>query len=185
MLKRLIGYFFRGLLFIVPITVTIYVFYLIFIKIDRLLGLKIPGLGFLIAIALVTFIGFLGSNIFTKRLLHFVDIAFSKVPLMRMLYTAIKDILSAFLGEKRNFEKPVFVTLIPGSNVKVVGFVTKESLDSWGLLNEVAVYIPQSYNFAGNLIVVPKEQVTVINASSSDVMAFIVSGGITGMRYKI
>ncbi len=181
-MKRLVSYFFKGLLFVVPVSVTLYIFYLIFTNIDALLGIGIPGLGFLITIAVVTLIGFLGSNIFTNKLLSFVDKAFSKAPLMRLLYTAIKDLLSAFLGDKKSFEKPVFVTLIPGSNVKVAGFITKESLDLWGSPDEVAVYIPQSYNFAGNLIVVPREQITVINAHSSDVMAFIVSGGITGTK---
>jgi len=181
-LKRLSGYFFKGLILTVPVAVTLYVFYIIFTRIDRLIGLGIPGLGFLITIALITFIGFLGSNIFTKRLLYLVDKVFGKLPIMRLLYTAIKDILDAFLGEKKGFEKPVFVALIPGSNVKVIGFITRESLDSLGIHNEVAVYMPQSYNFAGNLIVVPKEQVTLINASSSEVMAFIVSGGVAGIK---
>lgn len=181
-MKRLIGYFFQGLIFIVPLAVTVYIFYLIFTRIDNLLGLPIPGVGFLITVALVIFIGFLTSNIFTKRILHFVDKVFNKVPLVRLLYTAIKDLLVAFLGDKKSFEKPVFVTLLPGSNVKVIGFITRESLDLWGVTDEVAVYLPQSYNFAGNLVVVPKEQVTIINASSSEVMAFIVSGGVTGIK---
>jgi len=71
---------------------------------------------------------------------------------------------------------------LPGTNVKVIGFITKESLASWGMVNEVVVYLPQSYNFAGQIIVVPKEQVTIINASSSEVMAFIVSGGVSEIK---
>lgn len=184
-LKRFIGYFFRGLILIVPVMVTLYVLYIIFTlfaKIDKLLGFPIPGIGFLITIALVTIVGFLGSNIVTKRLLNLVDNIFAKLPIMKLLYTATKDFLTVFLGDKRGFEKPVLVTLIPGSNVKVLGFITKESLDSWDIHGEVAVYLPQSYNFAGNLIVVPKKQVALINASSSEVMAFIVSGGVTGTK---
>lgn len=203
-MKRIAGYFLNGLIFLVPIAVTLYVFYLIFTKIDSLLGLPIPGAGFLVTIILVTFIGFLTSNIFTKKVLNLVDRAFNKAPLMRLLYTATKDLLSAFLGDKRSFEKPVLVTLLPGTNVtpvrnsgdeesipqktglsngvKVVGFITKESLASWGMVNEVVVYLPQSYNFAGQIIVVPKEQVTIINATSSEVMAFIVSGGVSEIK---
>jgi len=180
--KRLAGYFFQGLIFLVPIAITVYVFYIIFTKIDSLLGIPIPGTGFFVTIILVTFIGFLASNIFTKKVLNLVDRAFNKVPLIRLLYTATKDLLSAFLGDKRSFEKPVLVTLLPGANVKVIGFITKESLSSWGMVNEVVVYLPQSYNFAGQIIVVTKEQVTIINASSSEVMAFIVSGGVTGRK---
>jgi len=203
-LKRIAGYFFQGLIFLIPIAITVYVFYFIFTKIDNLLGLPIPGAGFFVTIILVTFIGFLTSNIFTKKVLNLVDRAFNKAPLMRLLYTATKDLLSAFLGDKRSFEKPVLVTLLPGTNVnpvrnsgdeesipqktglsngvKVIGFITKESLASWGMVNEVVVYLPQSYNFAGQIIVVPKEQVTIINATSSEVMAFIVSGGVTGIK---
>lgn len=181
-MKRLAGYFFQGLIFLVPIALTIYVFFLVFTKIDSLLGIPIPGAGFFVTIILVTFIGFLASNIFTKKALTLIDRAFNKVPLMRLLYTAAKDLLSAFLGDKRSFEKPVLVTLLPGANVKVVGFITKESLASWGMVNEVVVYLPQSYNFAGQIIVVPREQVAIINASSSEVMSFIVSGGVTGIK---
>jgi uncharacterized membrane protein len=100
------------------------------------------------------------------------------MPITRLLYSSIKDFLEAFVGDKKSFERPVFVTLMPDSNVKVAGFLTKDNLDSLGMDDEVAVYLPQSYNFAGNLIVVPKRQVIPINASSSDVMAFIVSGGV-------
>ncbi len=86
--------------------------------------------------------------------------------------------IGAFVGDKKSFDKPVLVTLIPGG-VSVIGFVTLETLESIGLKDKVAVYLPQSYNFAGNLIVVSKEQVTPIDASSGAVMALIVSGGIS------
>jgi uncharacterized membrane protein len=181
-LKRIVGYFFSGLIFLVPVAVTVYVFYLVFTKIDGLLGLPIPGAGFFVTVILVTFVGFLASNIFAKKVSRVVDRVFTKMPLMRLLYTAVKDLLSAFLGDKKGFEKPVLVTLLPGTNVKVVGFITKENLTSWGMVNEIAVYLPQSYNFAGQIIVVPKEQVAIINATSSEVMAFIVSGGVTGTK---
>ncbi|MFA4915213.1 MAG: DUF502 domain-containing protein [Syntrophales bacterium] len=181
-MKRLAGYFFKGLIFLVPIAITVYIFYVVFKKIDNLLGLPIPGAGFFLTIILVTIIGFLASNLFTKKLLNLVDRAFNKVPLIKLLYTATKDLLSAFLGDKRCFEKPVFVTLMAGTNVKVIGFITKESLASWGMIDEVVVYLPQSYNFAGQIIVVPKEQITTINANSSEVMAFIVSGGVSEIK---
>lgn len=177
-MKRLSRYFFQGLIFVIPLTATIYVFYLIFMKIDGLLGLPIPGAGFIITVFFVTFIGFLASNLVTNRILIFIGRLFDKLPIMRLLHSSIRDILVAFMGEKKSFEKPVFVTLIPGSNVKVVGFITKENLASLGMDDEVAVYLPQSYNFAAQLIIVPRRQVTPIDAGSSDVMAFIVSGGL-------
>ncbi len=95
-----------------------------------------------------------------------------------MIYTSIKDLIGAFVGDKKSFNKPVLVTLSPVSNIHVIGFLTRESLDNLGLSESVAVYLPQSYNFAGNLIVVPREQVTPLAVESGDIMAFIVSGGV-------
>jgi len=181
-LKRLSRYFFQGLIFVIPLVATIYVFYLIFTKIDRLLRLPVPGAGFIITILFITLIGFLASNIVTNRILNLIDRTFNKLPIARLLHSSIKDILMAFMGDKKSFERPVFVTLMPGSNVKVIGFITKENLDSLGMDDEVAVYLPQSYNFAGNLIVAPRRQITPINATSSDVMAFILSGGVIEIK---
>ena len=177
-MKRLSSYFFRGLIFTIPLAATIYVFYLAFTKIDRLLGLPVPGAGFIFTIILITLIGFLASHLVTNRIVNIIDKVFKKMPIVRLLHSSIRDVLTAFMGDKKSFERPVFVTLIPGSDVKIIGFITKENLASLGMDDEVAVYIPQSYNFAGNLIVVPRKQITAINANSSDVMAFIVSGGV-------
>ena len=178
-MKKLTKYFFEGLLFLVPIVVTIYVLYIVFMKIDRLFGFKIPGVGFIVTIITVTVIGFMTSNFLTKRLIRSAEETLRRLPLVKMIYTSIKDLIGAFVGEKKSFNKPVLVSLSPDSSVQVVGFVTRESLETLGLTGKVAVYLPQSYNFAGNLIIVPKEQVTLLQVESGTVMAFIVSGGIT------
>ncbi len=178
-MRRLTRYFLNGLIFLVPVVATIYVIYIIFIKIDSLFDFPIPGTGFIITIFLITFLGFIGSNFLTKRVVHLIDAIFSRLPLIKMIYTSVKDLISAFVGEKKAFNKPVAVTLLPNSNVKVIGFVTNESLIDLGLADTVAVYLPQSYNFAGNLILVPKEQITPLSVDSTSIMKFIVSGGIT------
>ncbi|MFZ2198960.1 MAG: DUF502 domain-containing protein [Thermodesulfovibrionales bacterium] len=178
-MKKLTRYFFEGLLFLVPIVVTIYVLYIVFIKIDGIFGFKIPGVGFIVTIITVTLFGFMASNLVTKRLIRVAEKTLSQLPLVKMIYTSIKDLIGAFVGEKKSFNKPVLVSLSPDSSVQVVGFVTRESLETLGLTGKVAVYLPQSYNFAGNLIIVPKEQVTLLQVESGTVMAFIVSGGIT------
>lgn len=173
-------YFFKGLLFLIPIVVTLYVLYMIVATVDKIFGLTVPGLGFLISVALVTTIGFFVSTIFARGAARLIDNLFSRMPIVKMIYSAIKDLVNAFVGEKKRFNKPVFVNILPGSTVKVVGFVTRESLDTVGMDNSMAVYIPQSYNFAGNLIVVPREQVVPIEIESGKVMTFIVSGGVSG-----
>jgi len=178
--KRLTKYFFEGLLFLVPVAVTVYVFYMAFVKIDNFINLPVPGAGFLVTIAIVTIIGFLASNILTRRLLGLLDKVFNRLPLIKLLYSSIKDLVGAFVGDKKSFDKPVLVTLSGDGCVKSAGFVTRESMEEWGLADQVAVYLPQSYNFAGNLILVPKDRVTPLDAESGKVMTFIVSGGVSG-----
>jgi uncharacterized membrane protein len=107
-----------------------------------------------------------------------VDLIFERLPFVRLLYSSTKDLLNAFVGEQRRFDKPVIVTLqIPGG-VKAFGFVTQDSLARLGLGGHVVVYVPQSYGFAGAMLVFPEAQVQPIDADSADVMAFILSGGV-------
>jgi uncharacterized membrane protein len=179
-MNTLTKYFFKGLLFLIPIVVTLYVLYLIVSTVDRIFGFTVPGLGFLITIVLVTIIGFLVSTFFAKGAARFIDNLFSRMPIVKMLYSAIKDLVNAFVGEKKRFNKPAFVNISPDSAVRIAGFVTRESLENIGMADMMAVYIPQSYNFAGNLIIVPKEQVMPIDIESGKVMTFIVSGGVSG-----
>ena len=135
-------------------------------------------MGFVITILSITLIGFISSNFITRKLVRLVEMIFTKLPLVKMIYTSVKDLIGAFVGDKKSFDKPVLVTLSPESNVQAIGFVTRDSLGNIGFADKVAVYLPQSYNFAGNLIVIPREQVTPISAESGDIMAFIVSGGV-------
>ncbi len=191
-MKKLIGYFFKGLLVLVPIMVTLYVVYFVFTKIDNLLNIPVPGLdrsipgvGFVATLLLITIVGFLASNIFTKSLLGLVDRLFARLPLIKILYNSVKDLIKAFVGEKKMFDKPVLATLSADSKVKVVGFITKEDTDFLGVKDHVAVYLPQSYNFAGNLVVLPDDQVTPIARDSSEVMTFIISAGVSGKTNKV
>ena len=180
-MRRLANYFLRGLVLVVPLAITIYVCYFVFTRIDGWLGFRLTGLGFLVTIALITLIGFLGSNLITRGLVAIVDSALGRLPFVRLLYNSTKDLLNAFVGDQRRFDKPVLVRLHADSEARVVGFVTQDSLSHLGLPGYSAVYVPQSYNFAGNLIVFPHAQIEPIDASSADVMAFIVSGGVTGV----
>jgi len=179
--KKLTTYFFRGLLFLTPIVVTIYVLYFIFSEIDKIFGFNIPGLGFLLTLVLITVMGFLVSSFLARGAANVIDNLFRRMPVVKMIYSSIKDLVNAFVGEKKRFDRPVLVTLFPGSSFQIMGFVTRESLESIGMKEGIAVYIPQSYNFAGNVIVVLKEQVTPVAIESGKVMAFIVSGGVSGL----
>jgi uncharacterized membrane protein len=179
-MKTLTNYFLKGLLFLAPIVVTLYILYFIISAVDQIFGIKIPGLGFLITLVLVTAVGFFVSTFLARGAASLIDRLFSRMPFIKMIYSSIKDLVNAFVGEKKRFDKPVLVNLSPQNSVQTLGFITRESLDTIGRAESMAVYIPQSYNFAGNLIVVPKEQVVPLDIESGKVMTFIVSGGVSG-----
>jgi len=178
-MSRLLNYFFRGVIVVAPLAVTIYICFAIFTSIDNWLGFPIPGVGFLLTIVLITLVGFFASNLITRGLVAVVESTLQRLPFVRLLYGSTRDLLNAFVGEKRRFDKPVLVAPIPQSGIRVLGFLTQESLAVIGLAEHVTVYVPQSYGFAGQLIVVPSTQVTPLAAESADVMAFIISGGVT------
>lgn len=178
-MARLLNHFLKGIVLLAPLVFTVYVCVRLFTTIDGWLGIPIPGLGFLATVVLITLFGFLASSLLTRSLLAAVEGVLNRLPFVRLLYSSTRDLLNAFVGEKRRFDKPVLVAPFPGGAARVIGFVTQESLASIGLHDHVTVYMPQSYNFAGQLMIFPASAVTRLDADSADVMAFIVSGGVT------
>lgn len=180
-MSRLLKYFVKGIAIVVPLAVTIYICVVILATIDGWLRLPIPGAGFLITIAIITLVGFLASNLIAHGLLAFVERTFNRLPLVRLLYSSTRDLLDAFVGEKKRFDKPALVTLQPGGTVRIFGFITQESLGTVGLRDHVVVYVPQSYGFSGNLLVVPAAQVMRVDVDAAEMMAFIISGAVTDL----
>lgn len=177
-MPRLLAYFIRGLIVVTPIAVTAYVLWLMFRTIDGWLGISTPGVGLLVTLSFTTFVGFLASTVITRSVVRFVEDLLSKVPFVRLLYSSSRELLSAFVGDKKRFDRPVLVAI--GGSAKVMGFVTQDTLTNLPAgAAHVAVYLPQSYHWAGQLVIVPFDQLTVIDAAASDVLAFIVSGGVT------
>lgn len=186
--RRLLNYFLQGLLFTAPLAITIYILYLGFRYIDGLLekyieviiGFKIPGLGLAIILVLVTLIGMAGSSFLFRPFISMLDKFISKAPVINLIYTSLKDFLNALVGKEKRFNRPVLVEMYPGSGVSKMGFITKEDMTQLGLpQGKVAVYLPHSYNFSGNLFIVPAERVTPLNMPPAEAMKFVVSAGIT------
>lgn len=178
-MKRLATFFLRGLVLTVPLAVTVAICWMILRTIDGWLGLPYPGVGLLVTVAAITVIGFLGSNFLWSRVIEWLEGLLDRLPFVRLLYNSTKDLLNAFVGEKRRFDSPVMVALSADGAVRTFGFITQQTMERLGLVDDVAVYFPQSYNFAGQLVVVPASRITRLDAVSSDVLAFIVSGGVT------
>jgi len=184
----IVSYFLKGLLYTVPIVITVYVIYQVFIFFDRLITLPydIPGLGILFLLLFITLIGVIGSSVIvqpiSRRMLRFID----GTPVLKTIYSSVKDLVSTFVEKKNSFRVPVLVKVSADSNLEKLGFITEEDLSSIGIEGEdkVAVYMPHSYAFSGNLFIVEKKNVKVIDQKASDVMKFIVSGGVAQIDHK-
>jgi uncharacterized membrane protein len=106
-----------------------------------------------------------------------MDAVFTRAPIVRLVYASLKDLLEAFVGDKKRFDKPVAVAI--SDEVTSLGFVTQDDLAFLAMPGKVAVYLPFSYSMAGVLLVVSSSRVTPIAAESANVMALIVSGGVS------
>lgn len=180
--RRLIRYFLQGILFVAPISITAYIMFKMFTFVDGLIPIDIPGIGLLIVFASITILGALASTIFAKPLFDLMENLLNHLPVVKVLYSSLKDFMDAFVGKDKKFTQPVIVLTSGESNLHMVGFVTKTDMSEWGLVDMVAVYFPHSYNFSGNVYLVSKEFVRPIKASSSEVMKFVVSGGVTNIH---
>jgi uncharacterized membrane protein len=176
----MLGFFVRGLILLAPLAVTVWVCWLVFTSVDGWLGLPIPGAGFVATLVLITVVGFLGSNLLTRSAVNLLEGAMGRLPFVRLLYGSTKDLLNAFVGEKRRFDKPVTVDMLADGGVRLVGFVTQDSLAHLDMPTHVAVYCPHSYNFSGQLHLVHTSRVRPLDMASADAMAFVVSGGVSG-----
>ncbi len=186
--KQSIRYFMQGLLYLVPVAVTAYTLYSIFTWVDGLLetyieeiiGFALPGLGLVVIILFVSLIGFLGSTFIFSPVINYFDRLISKAPLIKIIYTAIKDLMSAFVGQKKRFTEPVSVIVNLEPEVIRLGFVTSSDLKSLNMEGDkIAVYLPYSLSVMGDLFIVDTKYVKAVDAAPSEVMKFIVAGGVT------
>lgn len=178
--------FLRGLLIVVPAAVTVWLVWTVFVWIDGLFDfeawfdIKAPGLGLLAALVLISGLGFLAGNVLARFFLDLFEQLFTRTPLVRLVYTSLRDLIDAFVGEKKRFDTPVLVAPYGEGGALIPGFITRKELEVFGLGQHVSVYLPQAYNFAGQVIVVPATAVRPLEVDSTEVMTFIVSGGVSG-----
>ena len=187
-MKKIFSYFLQGLLYIAPLAVTGYIVFMAFNLIDNtvqqylysLIGTKIPGLGIVLIFVLLTLLGLFGSTIIAQPFKYAVNKLLEKAPLIKVIYSAIRDLFSAFAGKERKFNKPVLVKVNHISDLHKLGFVTESDLSRLNVNNMVAVYFPHSYNFSGEMFLVPSNQVQPVDIPAAEVMKFVVSGGVAG-----
>jgi uncharacterized membrane protein len=188
--KRILAYFVRGLVLIAPTYFTFLIIkesiaYLdnilpIYIATDSKNAIYLPGLGLLIILTGIVLLGFIFSRFVPQSVFSFGESLLKKMPLVSLIYYSIKDLISAFVGDKRKFNQPVLVTVNPQADIKKLGFITQTDLSHLEIEGFVAVYCPHSYAFSGELFIVPNTYIKPLeHISSTDVMKMIVSGGVS------
>lgn len=187
-MRRFISYFLNGLLVTVPIAFTAYIIYELFDFLDGLLdvfwpeGSKVPGMGLLVLVLVISLFGWLANTLIARPIKSWFERWLVKAPLIKTMYQAINDLVSAFVGKKKRFNQPVLIRLDPHSRTERLGFITDDSLEKFELNNDmVAVYIPHAYAFSGNLVIAHKDDITQLKVPASDFMKYIVSGGVSGL----
>ncbi len=181
-ISKLFNYFLKGLLLIAPISITLYIIIIALNWLDGLIpAIDIPGLGLIIILSAITVIGYITSAFVSKSVFEYFEKLIQKVPLISLIYTSLKDLMDAFVGEKKKFNRPVLVNMDNHDAIQRLGFITQEDLSNLGLEDKVAVYMPHSFNFSGNFYIVPKSNVTMLDVPRTHFMKFIVSGGVTAI----
>ena len=187
-MNKIIRYLLQGILFTVPVAITVYVIVTITNWVGSavdLLGISIhplidPLLGLIGGIVGLIIIGAIGSSIFFYPLFKRIEHLIEKTPFLKIVYSSVKDLLSAFVGQKKKFNKPVIVKVSENPLMEKMGFITQSTLKDLGIAdNKVAVYFPLSYSLSGDLFIVPAENVKAVNVPAAEFMKFIISGGVT------
>jgi uncharacterized membrane protein len=202
--RQLLHFFFQGLIILAPIVITGWAVVSLFNFIDTILpnllhilfpsmvGVdaygypkRYPGLGFLVVIFIVVFVGYISSSFIFSRMVYLFDQLLEKTPGIKIIYSTLKDFFEAFAGNKRKFDKSVLVS-ISSTDIWQVGFITQQEVHQFGLQEYVAVYVPQSYAFAGHLYFVKKERVRLLtDISSAEAMKFAISGGVAETEERV
>jgi uncharacterized membrane protein len=189
--RALINYFIKGFLIVIPLGVAFYLIFWAVASVDNALNVSnlmlidgkhiyIPGLGILLVLLVLLLSGIIVTSVITQPIKAWFSRWINRLPLFKFLYSSIKDLTEAFVGDEKKFNEPVLVE-VNEFGLKKIGFLTQKDLKKLGLPNEVAVYFPYSYSFAGQVVIVSADKVKPINRSAADMMKFVISGGVSGL----
>ncbi len=185
--KNFISHFAQGLIVIAPTVITVFVFYRLFIFFKNnfpnthlVSPYADPFIILFVIIIFIFLVGRLSATIFFTPVIVGSEKVVERVPFIRVVYSAVKDLFSHFIGNKKKFNRPVLVTIDKANDIKQIGFVTQTDLTTMSIEQGfISVYLPFSYGLNGKLIIVHKDSVIALNVSATEAMKFIVSGGVT------
>jgi uncharacterized membrane protein len=194
LIRAFLNYLIKGTLVVVPLAGAVFLIVWIVASVDSALNLTglfledetghplyIPGIGILTVILFLVLAGIVFTNFVTDPIKHWLNNQINRIPLLNTLYSSIKDFTEAFVGDAKKFNVPVLVK-VNEIGVSKIGFLTQSDLSKIKLTDEVVVYFPYSYSFAGQVVVVKSSLVTKLDMSATDAMKLVVSGGVSGLE---
>ena len=176
---KLFSFFVKGLLLLAPVYVTGYIIFNLLDSLDSQFFVQYRGTGLVVLIGIIMIVGFLGSTFISVPVVQIFEVAIIRIPLVGIIYSSLKDLVGAFVGDKKKFNQPVRFMLNKENGIQKIGFVTQEDLQFIEIKDSVMVYCPHSYAFSGELFIVPFASITLLNFPASDVMKMIISGGVS------
>ena len=174
-MKHLNQIFFKGLIVVLPITLTFYLLIWASYNIESLFAsglrvllgqeLYIPGLGILLTIIFIFLVGLLVNNYITGRFFSWLTQSLEKIPLIKVIYNPLKDLMALIPGRSNEKSRPQRVVLVQldSLGVEVLGLVTREDLDELKDDTKVSVYVPFSYMLGGMTVIVSKDKVKKVD----------------------
>jgi uncharacterized membrane protein len=176
---KLFSFFVKGLLLLAPVYVTGYIIFNLLDSLDSQFFVQYRGTGLVVLIGIIMIVGFLGSTFISVPVVQIFEEAIIRIPLVGIIYSSLKDLVGAFVGDKKKFNQPVRFILNKENGIQKIGFLTQEDLQFLEIKDSIMVYCPHSYAFSGELFIVPSSSITPLNIPASDVMKMIVSGGVS------
>ncbi len=182
--------FFKGLIVVMPITLTFYLLFWASVKVESLFGsslawllgqeLYIPGLGIVVTVLLIFLVGLLVTNYFTAQFFNWFTRILERVPLIKVIYNPLRDLMALIPGGNTAKNKPQRVVLVPlpAMGLNVLGLVTREELEELPGHNLVSVYIPLSYMLGGFTVLIEREKVQKVDMAVDQALKLSVTAWI-------
>ncbi|MFP5081007.1 DUF502 domain-containing protein [Pedobacter sp. JCM 36344] len=189
--RAFVNYMIKGLLIVLPIALSVLIVIWAvttvdsWLNVNNILGVdphtgasrNIPGLGLVLVISIILAAGIFVTYFVTEPMYNWFQRVMNRLPILKFIYSSIKDLTEAFVGDEKKFNTPVIVEV--EGDMKRIGFLTQSDLSAIGLPGESIVYFPFSYSFAGQVYVVKNDKIKMLEMSAADTMKLVVSGGVT------
>jgi uncharacterized membrane protein len=180
-----------GFITLLPVILTIYLLYWLAVSSEEVMGTVLqwalpnavyfPGLGMIAGLVVVFIVGLLMKAILIRQLFSFGEQILYRLPLIKTVYRAIRDLFDFFSPKEEDLGQVVAVTY---NGMEVIGFITQTNQqrlpESFREQDKVLVYIPMSYMIGGFTVFIPDEHVRPLNMSMEEAMRFALTAGITG-----